>query len=444
MGRMIRHSGGSKKSSSYHSRKKKTNGTLSSTTPPTAVVIDDEVTNQSWVDRLRLVPIEMEDVPEEDWVIDTSATTGTTTPTATTTTTTTSSSSNHSPPITISILTWNVLAQAYCSRRSQVQLPKEYGHVVFHKTKRRQRILQLLQQLSTTTGTRPSAMDIVCLQEVDMNEIRPVMGKLGYCSAVETPRCVRANNTTMGGRIDGCAIYIRTHRCRDEDEDDEKRSTDDFPPPSNEAKEAKEMDDTPPTVFLDGILETTDDTLQDSDDHHLAITTTTKATTTVTTATNDNTQEKKEETTSNVSAVLSNSSQIQWKLIDSELIRLDDLATLSSSSTTTNTSNHQNEKSPPDGNTNAATTKTTNGTNHNNNNNYSNIQGIQQSLLRRNMAIMIRLQHTVYPERTIIVINAHLFWNPSFEYVKVGRKCILCACVYSSIVLHFLTYPLQN
>ena len=49
----------------------------------------------------------------------------------------------------------------------------------------------------------------------------------------------------------------------------------------------------------------------------------------------------------------------------------------------------------------------------------SNIQGIQQSLLRRNMAIMIRLQHVVYPERTIIVINAHLFWNPAFEYVKV-------------------------
>lgn len=97
----------------------------------------------------------------------------------------------------ISVVSWNVLAEAYCSRRSQRNLPPEYQRVVF-SNKRRRIILEKLEQMNS---------DVFLLQEVDMDEIEQHLGKLGY-EGVESPR-------TRGGspgRVDACGIYVRSSR----------------------------------------------------------------------------------------------------------------------------------------------------------------------------------------------------------------------------------------
>ena len=55
---------------------------------------------------------------------------------------------------------------------------------------------------------------------------------------------------------------------------------------------------------------------------------------------------------------------------------------------------------------------------------------MQMSLLRRNMAVLVRLRDTV-TGTTVVVANAHLFWNPGFEYVKV-LVCV-CVCVFLTL-----------
>ena len=463
MGRMIRNS------SSSNSGSKKKSSHPSSRTQKRSIIDHDhndenEMTPQSWVDRLRLIPVVTEEVDmmmikevekeekeeeeeEGDVDVDTPFTTTTTTTTTPTTNTTKHTSLLH-PTKTISILTWNVLAQAYCSRRSQVELPKEYNHVVFHKTKRKQRILQLLRQLTTSitsntntntntattissssSSSTSSGMDIVCLQEVDMNEIRPIMEQLGYRSVVETPRCVRANNTTMGGRIDGCSIYIRTAA-------DHHLNIDEY---------GTSIVDSVATTVLDGTNDdnsndnTTEDRPDDDDDgdHHNHNNTVTSQ--------NDN--DMPDEVTSTISTLTSLprpsiSQTVQWKLMDSELIRLDDLATLSSFSASSSSTTVAVETTTTSSTSNDVTK--TNGDNSASSSSHSHIQGIQQSLLRRNMAIMIRLQHTEYPEITMIVVNAHLFWNPSFEYVKV-RDFVCTFMLYhvTCTLLRFLCVLLQ-
>jgi mRNA deadenylase 3'-5' endonuclease subunit Ccr4/uncharacterized protein with PIN domain len=73
-----------------------------------------------------------------------------------------------------------------------------------------------------------------------------------------------------------------------------------------------------------------------------------------------------------------------WKLVAHQVLRLDDLATLGSTATSID----------------------------------SNLQGLQQSFLRRNAAIMAKLEHRETGQQ-IVVVNAHLFWNPEYEYVKL-------------------------
>jgi hypothetical protein len=82
-------------------------------------------------------------------------------------------------------------------------------------------------------------------------------------------------------------------------------------------------------------------------------------------------------------------------------VRLDDLATLRSA-----------PHSVPDdrriGNANNSASTT------------SHLQGLQQGFLRRNAALLVRLRDT--SGRTVVVANAHLYWNPGFEYVKVRHR----------------------
>jgi mRNA deadenylase 3'-5' endonuclease subunit Ccr4 len=239
-------------------------------------------------------------------------------------------------PTTISILSWNVLAEAYCSRYSQVQLPPQFQKVVFNAAKRKARILQVLEQLCTD-----ESLDVLCLQEVDIPEIREKMISLGYIDYVETPRTVGGG---AGGRTDGCAVYVRN--CSQL---------------AGESKPVQRRDSA--TNELDSCSNKDSDSIGDKV-----------------------------------------SSPMFWQMVDSEIVRLDDLATLS---TTTSTTEPNEMKTP-----------TQSGADKLKSNSCLNIQGIQTSFLRRNMALIVRLRNTVTQE-TIVIANAHLYWNPGFEYVKV-------------------------
>ena len=172
----------------------------------------------------------------------------------------------------LSIVTWNVLAQSYCSRRSHPDLPRIYQDVVFSPQRRRSRLLRILKRFVDET------IDVLCLQEVDSDDIARKLQDWGY-SHVETPRTKGGGS---GGRVDSCGIYVRKER---------------------------------------------------------------------------------------------------WSLVDHELIRLDDLATLGAGGV-------------------------------------GDTSGLEQSFLRRNAALLARIRNR-QSGRTVVVANAHLFWNPGFEYVKL-------------------------
>ena len=81
-----------------------------------------------------------------------------------------------------------------------------------------------------------------------------------------------------------------------------------------------------------------------------------------------------------------------WKLLEQDLICFDDLSTLGSNATKLE----------------------------------SNLHGVKQSLLRRNVAILVRLQHRTTSTK-LVVCNSHLYWNPEYDYVK------LCQAHYAMV-----------
>jgi mRNA deadenylase 3'-5' endonuclease subunit Ccr4 len=221
----------------------------------------------------------------------------------------------------LSIVSWNVLAESYCSPRSHPNLPQKYKSKVFTPLQRRKVLQNILQhELMVTT-------DVLCLQEVDLSEIGETLQDAGFALAVETPR---GKNGGTGQRVDSCGIYIKSH-C--------------------------------------------------------------------------------------------------WKLLKHEIISLDDLASLPSaadqhaqSDVTTNDNNASLDAD--DDNPSSPYSKSSS----------TNVQGIQSAFLRRNMALLVRLQH-VRTGRIVVVANAHLYWHPGYEYVKVSA--ILC-CSFCSLVVSFI------
>lgn len=165
----------------------------------------------------------------------------------------------------ISIISWNILANSYCSRRSQSNLPAAYQSTVFSPHRRKALICRCLRKLNA---------DVICLQEVDFDDVRTTLQSKGF-TGVETPRSQKGGG--IGGRVDSCVVYV-----------------------------------------------------QDTD----------------------------------------------WTILEDELIRLDDLAFLSSDSGSVSDINSNN-----------------------------NIQGIQQSFLRRNVALLVRIQHR-RTKQTVVVANA--------------------------------------
>lgn len=80
-------------------------------------------------------------------------------------------------------------------------------------------------------------------------------------------------------------------------------------------------------------------------------------------------------------------SKEHWHLVDYELVRLDDLATLGQRSSGSSSTE-------------------------------SNLQGLRTCFLRRNVALLARLQHMSSGTK-IVVANAHIYWNPEHDYVKL-------------------------
>ena len=219
-------------------------------------------------------------------------------------------SSDHPRSTPLSVLSWNVLAHSYCSRKAQCHLPLVYQKHVFHAEQRRRKIVEILHRFTTTAaagGRQPpregqqEEVDVMCLQEVDLNDIQQTMHNCGY-KGIETPR---TEGGGAGGRVDSCAIYVR---------------------------------------------------------------------------------------------------DATWQIVEHELIRLDDLATLSSWSES-DTSLHsvgndssENDPIPIS-------------------NNNNNLQGLQQNFLRRNIALLARIQHKSTGE-TVVVANCHLYWVRLSQWIS--------------------------
>lgn len=183
----------------------------------------------------------------------------------------------------VRIVSWNILAESYCTRRSHRQLPSLYQHCVFSPHLRRALLCQTLQRFCH----EQLHVDVLCLQEVDMENVLDSSME-GYDSVL-TP--TTKGGSGSGGRVDACAIYFRKEN---------------------------------------------------------------------------------------------------WRLVDQELVRLDDLATLGRQPFSTE----------------------------------SNLQGLSTSFLRRNVAILCRLEH-VRTKQRMVVCNAHLYWNPEYNYVKLCQVVLV-------------------
>jgi mRNA deadenylase 3'-5' endonuclease subunit Ccr4 len=245
---------------------------------------------------------------------------------------------------TISIVSWNVLAEAYCSRRSHRNLPHYYQNHVFNQSKRSQTICNILKNsfAQSSSSSSSSAFDVICLQEVDLNVIGTTLRTCGY-RGIETPRSVKGNN---GGRVDACAVYVNER--------------------GNWRILKHEI------IYLDDIA-----TLSKTATNGATITTTTTNTTNL------------EEIDNNEATITPPPSTVRTNII----------------------STSKNKIKGGDKNAKVLLSPC-------NDHAGNNLQGVQQAFLRRNVAILIRIQNITTNE-TVVVANAHLFWNPGFEYVKV-------------------------
>ena len=210
----------------------------------------------------------------------------------------------------ISIISWNVLADGYCTMRSHQHLPLKFQRHVFDRPQRQHHVRQTLKHVLTPLA------DILCLQEVDEPlGIHPCMTELGY-DGIATPTSAGGKD----GRIDSCALYYR------------------------------------PDV---------------------------------------------------------------WTLIQSEIIRLDDIATMCTRKRSTTRSRNSNNNSNNHDNNNDNTWNSPFTSSHPTSTTTSNLQGLQSSFCRKNMGLLARLQHAQYKHRQIVVGVVHLYWNPAYEYVKL-------------------------
>jgi len=206
-----------------------------------------------------------------------------------------------------SIISWNVLADAYCSRSSHKNLPPKFQSRVFNRNQRQHQIRQTLRLFVSKLS-----LDIITLQEVDPPlEVAKCMRSLGY-GVVETI----GSSGGRAGRVDSCGLYFRE----------------------------------------------------------------------------DN-----------------------WKCLNHETVRLDDLAILRSSSESDDRveKNHNEIKNKRRRNDNGDTQ-------------IGRLKGFERSFVRKNVTLLARMEHKL-SRRQVVIVVSHLFWNPAYDYVK------LCQAHYVAI-----------
>jgi len=114
----------------------------------------------------------------------------------------------HPSDPTISIISWNILAEAYTTPRSHPNLPDEYANKTFHTRHRRSLILDILRRLLFLQDDIPT-VDVLCLQEVELVLLNtlliPFFHSYGY-SHEYAPRSTNKSHT-MKNSSDGCATF---------------------------------------------------------------------------------------------------------------------------------------------------------------------------------------------------------------------------------------------
>ena len=152
------------------------------------MVAPKEEASTTWVDRMRMVPLNSQSAPMTSKVVDTLT-----------------------KECEFNIISFNILAEGYLTPRSHPGLPESYANVAFDTNKRRQLLLDTLERFcckSDINGSNSAQdkrdndtkMDIIALQELDLlnddDGILPAFEQWGY-------QVVR---TTSKQRKDCCAI----------------------------------------------------------------------------------------------------------------------------------------------------------------------------------------------------------------------------------------------
>ena len=281
---------------------------------------------------------------------------------------------SHSRSHDISIVSWNVLADAYCSRTSHRNLPSKFQRHVFNRKERQHNVRQTLCLLDAKLSSSSSEygdgdgdsydddnnddsfLDFIALQEVDPPlEISKCMKQLGY-GVVET---VTSKDGCVG-RVDACGLYYRLSQwiCLDQE-----------------------------TIRLDDLA--------------------------ILRSTSISTEKEKEKENEN-----ENKENEREKGTRNEKTLNDDNTTTRQQTTTKTTIKTTDSISELfGGKRNTATRERNNG--NSTSNNHESMKGLQRSFVRKNVALLVRLQH-ISTGRKVVVVVSHLFWNPAYEYVKVS------------------------
>jgi hypothetical protein len=312
----------------------------------------------------------------------------------------------------VSVLSWNVLAQAYCSPRSHHHLPVSYQKVVFNPERRKQLLLRTLKRFVLVNRINPGKekddavdqcfetdesstssfpVDVLCLQEVDIPEIALFLHDAGY-TCIETPggldlrHSTRKNGSSSPSRND---METRGELDRRDTNDTSDSLTSNGRVSSNAGASNKTQPKNRPTRVGPrrdniGIYVRT----------HPSLSPPTAA---------------------------PQSPPPTWEVLTHKVLFLDDLATLSTGSAVPSSERLGDESG-------AAAEKPSDEQNQPSLSNrtaetsmpmQNNLQGLQQSFLRRNVALMVRIRHVATNE-TMLIVNCHLYWHPAYDYVKVS------------------------
>lgn len=99
----------------------------------------------------------------------------------------------------VSIISWNVLADSYCSFRSHKNLPQTFQNHVFDRNQRQHHVRQILRKFCSQEEP-----PILALQEVDTPLGIPAFLKQEFeYGSAETPTSKGGKN----GRVDACGLY---------------------------------------------------------------------------------------------------------------------------------------------------------------------------------------------------------------------------------------------